>query len=667
MVAGKFVLGLAAAVLPGLAMSVETTPYGTWRSPLSAAATVAASAGRPGNLSAAGGRVYWTESRPAEGGRNALVAVLPGATPVELTSSGANVRTRVHEYGGAPYVVAGDHVYYSQFDDQRLYELRPGHKRRAVTAKGLRYADCAVLRASPAPVLACVREEHLPSGEVRNALVRLDTAREGAGEVLYGESDFVSSPRVSPDGKRLAFVVWDHPNMPWDTTRLIVGDLAPGGLKNLQVVAGGEDESVQEPRWAADGTLYFVSDRSDFWNLYRLGADGAAQTIAPRAAEFAGPAWNFGQANYALLSDRTALVRYGIDGRDRLAVLDLVTQALTELPLPYATYEQLTRLDDERAVLVADSATGPSVVLVVDATQRSATVLHAAKGATAIDGNGVSTGEAIEFPTTGGRTAHAFYYAPRNPGFSAPPGTLPPLIALVHGGPTAQATPDYSPAIQFWTSRGFAVVDVNYGGSSGYGRAYRQRLNGQWGVVDVEDVQAAVRYLISTGRADPQRTAIRGGSAGGYTVLLALATSDVFRAGADYYGISDMTALAKDTHKFESRYLDTLIGPLPQAQALYDARSPLNHLDGFRVPLIVFQGADDPVVPPSQSERIVNALRARSAPVAYLLFPGESHGFRRSENIVRALESELAFYGRVFGFRPADELPLLSIENLAPP
>ena len=314
-------------------------------------------------------------------------------------------------------------------------------------------------------------------------------------------------------------------------------------------------------------------------------------------------------------------------------------------------------------MLLAASVAEPTALVCLDVASGHARTWRQA-GSFRLPAAAVSVARAIEYPSADGRRAHAFYYPPANPAYAAPVGTRPPLIAFVHGGPTAQALPDYSPAYQYWTSRGFAVVDVNYGGSSGFGRAYRQRLNGAWGIVDVEDVVAAVRYLSEAGLVDAERTAISGGSAGGYTVLVALATSKVFRAGADYYGVSDMSALAHDTHKFESRYLDTLIGPLPQAQAIYDSRSPLNHLQGLSAPLIVFQGADDPVVPPSQSERIVQALRARQAPVAYLLFPGEGHGFRRSENIVRALEAELTFYGRVFGFAPADPLPELAIENL---
>ncbi len=653
--------GATGAVVPPL-----TAPYGSWASPLSAE-NVAAGGTRLDNVRVAAGRVYWTENRPNEGGRIALMARQPDGEVAEVTATGANVRTRVHEYGGAPYVIAGGRVFYSQFNDQRLYEIDGTRPRRAVTPAGFRYADCRELGGQAAsPVLVCVREEEVPGGEPRNAILRLDTAAGGPGEVLYGDSAFVAYPRPSPDGRHLAFIAWDHPNMPWDTSRLMVAELTPAGLSNLRVAAGGKDEAVLEPQWGEGGDLYFLSDRTDFWNLYRL-SDGAVRPVTARAADAGAPLWSLGQANYALLDGGLALIRFGVAGRDRLAVLELGTGRLRELDLPYVRYGQLARLDGRHAVLLAGAADGPRSLVTVDAGSGAVAVLRRAVSPAALDSDSLSVAEAIEYPSAGGRTAHAFYYAPRNSAYRAPEGTRPPLLAFVHGGPTADATPEFSPAIQFWTSRGFAVVDVNYGGSAGFGRAYRQRLNGNWGVVDVEDVAAAVHYLTAGGRADPERTAISGGSAGGYTVLVALATTDVFRAGADYYGVSDMTALAKDTHKFESRYLDSLIGPLPAAQAIYDARSPLNHLDGLHVPLIVFQGAEDPIVPPSQSERIVEALRRRKAPVAYLLYPGEAHGFRRAENVIRSLQSELAFYGRVFGFVPSGGAEDLHIENLPAP
>ncbi|HEY6455922.1 MAG TPA: prolyl oligopeptidase family serine peptidase [Steroidobacteraceae bacterium] len=646
-------------------LSPVPMPYGAWKSPLTAEA-LADSQVRFENLRSFAGHLYWTQNVPAAGGTHGVFRLGADGAAIPVVPAASNVRGRVHEYGAAPYLIVADTAYYTKFADQRLYRLTPGAGPEPLTPKGYRYADCVPVRADTGAVTAliCVREDHTDPREVRNALVRVDLPAGGAGAVLYADSDFVAYPRVSPDGRKLAFIAWHHPHMPWDATTLMVAELGERGLTALTRVAGGPAESVLEPQWDTDGALYFISDRSGFWNLY--GWDGAAvRAVWPRAAEFASPLWQLGQANYALLGNARALARFGEGGIDRLAVIDLRRGSAGVLELPYVQYDQLTRVDDEHVAMVAGSARAPQSIVRIHASSGRTETLREA-GNALLAPAAVSVAVPIDYPSTQDRTAHAFYYAPVNPAFRGLPDELPPLLTLVHGGPTTQATPAYSPSVQYWTSRGFAVVDVNYGGSSGFGRSYRRQLEGNWGVVDVADVIAAAQYLSRTGRADPRRTAIRGGSAGGYTVLLALCTSEVFRAGADYYGISDMTALARDTHKFESRYLDSLIGPLPQAQAIYDSRSPLQHLGGFKAPLLVLQGADDPVVPPNQSALIVDALRARHAPVAYLLFAGEGHGFRKPENIIRSLQAELSFYGQVFGFIPADALPPLPIENLAP-
>jgi dipeptidyl aminopeptidase/acylaminoacyl peptidase len=617
-----------------------------------------------GDLRSANGRLYWTENVPARSGAIALFSATDGAI-APVTPEDANVRTRVHEYGGAPYIVDGGTVYYSQYSDQRLYALKEGGKPTAVTPDKYRYADCvAQPGAQKSAALICVREDHTDPAHVRNTLVRLPMPISGAGDVLFEGTDFVSYPRLSPDGKRLAFITWNHPNMPWDGTELHVAELSSQGLKDAKVIAGGATESVQEPQWDQDGTLYFIADRTGFWNLYAQRANGAHPVWA-RAAEFATPLWQFGQSNYLLMGDGKAVVTYRERGIARLAVVDLKSGSHRELDLPYVDFSHLAKMDARRIAAVAGSSKAPTSIVTIDIGNSKVTTLRTA-GQSALAADSISVAVPIDFPSAHGRTSHAFYYAPTNPNFQGTPGTLPPVIAFVHGGPTALSSPSLRSGIQFWTSRGFAVVDVNYGGSSGYGRTYRQELNGQWGVVDVEDTIAAVHFLIDTKRADPKRTAISGGSAGGYTVLVALSTSDVFKAGADHYGVSDMTALARDTHKFESRYLDSLIGPLPAAQAVYDNRSPLNHLDGFKVPVLVLQGAEDPVVPPNQSQRIVEALRARHVPVAYVLYPGEGHGFRNPKNIINSVQAELSFYGQVFGFKPADQLPPLSVEGLAP-
>ena len=639
-------------------------PYGSWASPLSAEA-LAAGGISFGDLRSADGRLYWTENVPSQGGAIALFS-LAGGSAKQATPDDANVRTRVHEYGGAPFVVDGDTVYYSQYSDQRLYALKEGGKPAPVTPPQYRYADCVALSGAKksSAALLCVREDHTDPAHVRNALVRLPVPVAGAGDVLFDGSDFVSYPRLSRDGRRVAFITWNHPNMPWDGSELHVADLTAQGLKDAKVIAGGATESVQEPQWDGDGTLYFISDRSGFWNLYAQRADGA-HAVWPKAAEFAAPLWQFGQSNYVLLGDGRAVASFRDRGVSRLAVLDLKAGTGRELDLPYVDFSHVTKIDSQHIAAVAGASKSPLSIVSIDIASANVTTLRTA-GKSPLQADGISVAVPIDFPSAHGRISHAFYYAPTNPGYRGTPATLPPLLAFVHGGPTSLSTAALRSGVQYWTSRGFAVVDVNYGGSSGYGRTYRQELNGNWGVVDVEDVIAAVRFLVDTKRADPARTAISGGSAGGYTVLVALSTSDVFRAGADHFGVSDMTALARDTHKFESRYLDSLIGPLPQAQAVYDSRSPLNHLDGFKVPVLVLQGADDPVVPPNQSQRIVEALRARHVPVAYVLYPGEGHGFRNPKHIINSLQAELSFYGQVFGFKPADQLPPLNIEGLPP-
>jgi dipeptidyl aminopeptidase/acylaminoacyl peptidase len=625
-----------------------------------------------GDLRSANGHLYWTETIPSAGGISGLFSTATSAGGTRISPEGVNVRTRVHEYGGAPFIATSNQLYYSNFTDQRLYALSTDGQATPLTPAGYRYADCAA--ASGSTALICVREDHSDAKNVRNTIVRIALPAGGdgaggadgadaAGDVLFSGTDFVAYPRLSPDGKRLAFISWNHPNMPWDGTELHVAELGKDGLTHVTTVAGGIAESVLEPQWDADGTLYFISDRSGYWNLYsRKGTE--VRPVWKRDAEFASPLWSLGQANYVLLGKGRAVAAFSENGHDKLAVIDLEHGNARVLDLPYVEYSYLAKVDAGHIAALVGSTDTPPAIMSIDVERASAKLIRSS-GTTPLPKDSISIAKAIEYPAANGQMAHALYYPPRNAGFAAPPGTLPPLLTFVHGGPTSQATPAFASRIQFWTSRGFAVVDINHRGSSGFGRDFRRQLNGTWGVVDVEDSVAAVRYLVETGAADPARTAISGGSAGGYTVLNALSTSDVFKAGADYYGISDMTALAQDTHKFESRYLDSLIGPYPAAKSVYESRSPLNHLDGFKVPLIVLQGADDPVVPPNQSEKIVDALRKRKVPVAYLLFPGESHGFRKPENTTRALEAELSFYGQVFGFKPADALPPLKIEGLA--
>jgi len=638
---------------------MKQTPYGTWRSPLGAS-DLAGSSISVSYVEVANGTPYWVESRPADGGRNVLVtnAGASGSAVRDLTPAGFSARTRVHEYGGKPFAIGRDVIYFSNFPDQRVYAHRTGQAPAALTPEGYRYADYELSKSGER--LFCVREDHTGSGEPRNTIVAIDTRSGGPGTVLFDKSDFVAYPRLSPDGRRIAWIAWNHPDLPWDATTLYVATLDGTKLSGITAVTSGVRESVLEPRWDGDGSLYFLSDRSNWWNLYRF-KDNRVNTAFAIDAEIGSPLWTLGQSSYALTGDGRAVARYTVAARDGLAVVDLKGSGKLEpLDLPFVGLSNIQVISPDTAIAVAASAKSEAALVTIDLRSGGYDILRA-PGSVKLDPGLISVAEPIEFPTAGGLTAHAFYYPPTNPEASPPPGEKPPLVVKVHGGPTSHSKPELALTIQYWTSRGFALLDVNHGGSSGFGRAYRERLNGNWGVVDVGDVVAAVKHLIDAGRVDGKRAAIRGGSAGGFTVLAALAFHDVFRAGANYYGVSDLEALARDTHKFEARYLDRLVAPLPQGRAIYAARAPILHLEGFKAALITFQGADDKVVPPDQSRAIVAALKAKGVPVAYIEFEGEQHGFRRAENIVRSLESELAFYGKVFGFTPDGALPEVTL------
>ena len=692
---------------------VKTAPYGTWTSPIPAQ-VVAAQGLRLGFPSIDGDDIYWLEGRPAESGRSVLVRRTPDGTTADVTPADTNVRTRVHEYGGGAYLVANGTAYYSNFADQRVYrilvrgrgeggrgkeEAERGTVREALTPDGAWfYADFDLDRRRQR--LVCVREDHTDA--TREAVTTIVSIPVGAATaeaptVLASGYDFYSTPRLSPDGSRLSWICWRHPNMPWDGTELWVADVtAAGALTNQRRIAGGDDESIYQPGWSPDGTLYFASDRSGWWQIYRSeGSDRSNRSSVPNApnapnvtnapnlpnvtnvtnlphAEFGRPQWLFGWASWAFAGPSRMVVTYARGGRWRVATLDPATGNVVDLPTTIEPGESLAAAPGA-AVFVGGSPTMAQSV--VRATLgppeggphghllREPEILRSSS-TLAIDSGYVSEPQTIEFPTAGGLTAHAFYYPPRNRDFAPPAGERPPLIVISHGGPTTATRPTLDLQIQFWTSRGFAVVDVNYGGSSGYGRAYRQRLNGQWGIVDVADCVNAARFLVSEGQADERRLAIRGGSAGGYTTLAALTFHPgVFGAGASYYGVSDIELLAKDTHKFESRYLDSLVGPYPEQQEVYRARSPIHFVDRLSCPLILLQGLEDKIVPPNQAEVMAAAVRAKGLPVALIMFEGEQHGFRRAGTIIRSLEAELYFYGVVFGFTPADRIEAIEISN----
>ncbi|HEX8474047.1 MAG TPA: S9 family peptidase [Pyrinomonadaceae bacterium] len=669
----------------------RVAPYGSWKSPITSDVIVTGTVGL-GRIALDGEDIYWSELRPSEGGRVCIVRRTPDSSVYDMTPAGFNARTRVHEYGGGAYTIAGGVVYFSNFADHRLYQTSHADDaapRPLTPPVDLRYAD--YVYDARRRRLVAVREDHTEAGrEAVTTIVSVrvrdnaekdvdrnagESAQDGEpGDVLVEGHDFYSSPRISPDGKLLAWLAWNHPNMPWDGCELWVGELAEdGSLRRKRKVAGGVDESIFQPEWSPDGQLYFVSDRSGWWNLYRIGGDAsmsferedetlAAEPLCEMAAEFGLPQWVFGTVTYAFASPERIICTYGERGTWRLASLDTTTLKLETIEIPYTEFGSILA-DGERAFFIGGSPTQKATVVEFNlATRELTTLRHSAS--TEVDAEYLSTPEPIEYPTEDGLTAHAIFYRPRNRDFVATEGERPPLLVKCHGGPTSAASTTLRLEIQYWTSRGIAVLDVNYGGSTGYGRAYRQRLDGRWGIVDIDDCVNGARFLAARGEVDGERCAITGGSAGGYTVLGALTFRDFFKAGASHYGVSDLAALARETHKFESRYLDRLIGPYPERADLYEARAPINFTDRLACPVIFFQGLEDEVVPPNQAEMMVDALRAKGLPVAYVPFEGEQHGFRRAENIKRALDGELYFYSKVFGFELADAVEPVHIENL---
>lgn len=636
-------------------------PYGSWKSPITSDMIVAGSI-RLGQIMVEGESVYWTEGRPSESGRNIIVQWNPEDGQEEMTPAGFNVRTCVHEYGGGAFLVHDEIIYFINYYDQRLYVQYPYSEPEPLTAAdGLRFADAVVddVRAR----LICVRESHANGREPVNEIValNLDGVNE-RGDVLVSGSDFYATPRLNLDGDRLAWLSWNHPNMPWDGTELWVADVAPDGtLSNHRLVAGGKDESIFQPSWSSDGVLHFVSDRTNWWNLYRW-RDGKVEALCPMEAEFGLPQWVFGMSTYGFEAANSIICAYTQDGIWRLARLNTDNGRLTPLQTPYTDISNV-HVSEGTVIFTGGSASRPASVVRLNLHNNEMQVLRQSANLTPDPGY-LSAPQPIDFPTGNGLTAHAIYYPPQNEDFTAPEGEKPPLLVFSHGGPTGTASTTLSLSIQYWTSRGFAVLDVNYGGSTGYGRSYRQRLNGQWGIVDVQDCINGARYLVDQGLADPRRLAIRGGSAGGFTTLSALTFHDDFSAGASYYGVSDIESLAKETHKFESRYLDTLIGPYPEQRDRYQARSPIHHVDQIRTPVIFLQGLEDKVVPPNQTEKMFEAVKAKGIPAAYVPFKDEQHGFRQAPNIKRALDAELYFYSRIFEFELAEPVQPVPIENL---
>jgi dipeptidyl aminopeptidase/acylaminoacyl peptidase len=648
-------------------MTTTVAPYGSWRSPISAAALVE-QAVRISQLQVVGDRIYWNEGRPEEGGRQVITSLRPGATPVEEIPADYSARTQVHEYGGRCYALGGAAVVFSNWADQRLWLRASGQVPVPITPapalpRADRYADPVIT--PDGRWVICVHEHHADNGRVDNDLVAIPLDPpdpERPLQQLVVGHDFFASPRLAPDGSRLTWISWDLPHMPWDQSDLWVGGWGPEGtIDSPRRVAGGPGESITQPRWSPAGVLHYVSDRTGWWNLY----DESGQALCPLQAEFGRPDWVFGESTYVFLPEGRLVAVWVVQGEDQLG---LVTGGRAEpLDLPFSTYSDLQPAEGSVFALAASPSMPPAVVRLdlaggVEVLRRSREMR--------LDQAAISTPEAVEFPTGVGEVAHARFYPPVNPGFRGPDGERPPLIVVIHGGPTARTAAVFNPALQFWTTRGFAVADVDYRGSTGYGTAYRRRLNGAWGVADVEDCAQVVGWLADQGRVDGHRAVIRGSSAGGFTTLAALAFTTTFAAGASLYGVADLELLARDTHKFESRYLDGLVGPWPEAAHVYQLRSPIHHVEDISCPLILFQGLEDAIVPPAQSELMCQALQDRGVPVAYLTFEGEQHGFRQAATIIAVAEAELAFYGRVFGFAPdggAASLAIANEQGLSPP
>jgi len=651
---------------PGRPAGSRAAPHGSWESPfpidLLTRGTVTL-----GEIQAGDGVRYWLEGRPAEAGRQVLVRRDRDGRDVRLSPEGFNVRTRVHEYGGGAYAVDGDLVVVSDFATGRLHRVVAPEQLEPITREGRawRFADLSIDR--PRNRILAIREDHEPDtlarhGQAENAIVAIDLEA-GAVTVLVEGSDFYSCPRLSPDGRRLAWLRWDHPNMPWDGTELVVADVdAAGRTAPPRVVAGSRSEWIAQPRWSPEGILHFIAEPDGWMNLLRVGeGDRVERVTPPLDAEFAFPDWVFGIANYAFAADGSIVAVGRARARDRLYRI-VAGESPAPFDLPWTEMGYLT-VDGGTVVLRAACPTDPWAIVELELDGGAPRVLRRST-ATVFDPADISPGRLLEFPTTAGRTAFGLYYAPLNRRFRGPDGDLPPLIVTSHGGPTAEASTAFNVGVQLFTSRGFAVLDVDYGGSTGYGRDYRKRLEGEWGVVDVDDCVNGAQWLVDQGLVNGQQLTIRGGSASGYTTLCAVTFRHTFKAGTSYFGIGDLETFDAQTHKFESRYTGSLVGPYPERKDLYHDRSPLNFTDRISCPVLILQGAEDRIVPPAQAEQIIDALWEKHLPHAYLLFPGEDHGFRASANIIRSFEAELSFYGQVFGFEPADAIEPIEVRFL---
>lgn len=653
--------------------NVNTLPYGCWPSPIGADLLTSQNT-RLAEPRFDGEDLYWLESRPQEQGRNALVR-WQKEKKEDVLPPPFSVRSKAHEYGGASYCVSQGTVYLVLQDDQRLYRLSPGNTTpEPLTPEGAyRYADISI--DIERQRLICVREDHTlknqqQAKEETNSLVAVPLDGSQQISVLVEGDDFYSNPEISPNGQQLSWLSWNHPAMPWDNTQCFVADFDGSGLPENKVLIAGDPnaeqngeklESVFQPQWSPNGELYLVSDRNNWWNIYCY-RNNRLEPVLTMDAEFATPQWVFGMSTYGFLNQQQIITTYTQQGRWFLGLIDVTSGQLIEISKDYSDISAI-RAGAQQAAFIGSAPDQPAQIIHY---KNNTLTPVAASGEVTFDRNNIALPQPLTFKTGNAKDAeaHAFYYPPTNANYQGPTVNQPPLIVLGHGGPTGATETGFNLKIQYWTSRGFAVLDVNYRGSTGYGREYRDQLKGQWGIADVEDVCAGAEHLVKQGLANPEQLAIKGSSAGGYTVLAALAFSDTFKAGASLYGIGDLETLARDTHKFEARYLDSLVGPYPEDKATYQERSPINHIDKLNCPAIFFQGLDDKVVPPNQAEAMVSALDNKGIAVAYVPFEGEGHGFRQGPNIQRALEAEYYFYSQLFGLDAASSIEPVEIKNI---
>jgi dipeptidyl aminopeptidase/acylaminoacyl peptidase len=625
--------------------NVVTAPYGTWKSPITAE-KIAAGVTTTLNMLVEGDKTYWCEMRPTNKGRYTIVCRDGSGNLMDVTSPDFNVRTFVHEYGGGAFTVDKGILYASNAIDHALYTIQPGSSPVRLTQgqtrvdgtslwQGTRFAD---MQPSSFGLIA-VGEHHEPGKPVENFLALIDTST-GEYKKLSSGCDFYSSPTISFDEKKVAWICWNHPDMPWTNTELWMADFNGENLENIQKVAGHIPEAIFQPQWSRDGILYFVTDRDrGWWNIHRF-VENRIENVCPLASEAAVPLWVFGRSTYAFL-DHQILFTYNAAGKWNLGILDPKTKQWEKLPYESNTIDQVRGGGGFIRFLAGFPNKQEALIQVDDVSGYPIKVLHAKENL--VEDGYISKGQHISFPSNG-RKAFGFYYPPYNKDFTAPSDQKPPLVVTIHGGPTSQAFSSLNLGIQYWTSRGFAVLDVNYGGSTGYGRDFRQLLDRNWGIVDVDDCVNGALYLAQRGLVDPNKLVIRGRSAGGYTTLAALAFRDVFKAGADYFGVADITALAHDTHKFEQRYMEQLVGKYPEEKAVWEKRSPINSVSNIKSPLIIFQGEEDPIVPKNQSIMLFEALKQRGVTVELHLYPGEQHGFRQAPHIIHSLMRELDFY-----------------------